>query len=100
MLSARAPAPGIDRQPGPPLTPPHRIIDTLSKSVSDGVLDGLELNPGHRPQTVDAFLARLGCGMTAHPRDDAGASPPPPLDLRHDVTRAEGTRPLPSPPAP
>ena len=59
-LTSRAPTPAIDRQTGTPLTPPHRIVESVSKVVSDGVLDGLELNPGHRPQTVEAFLARIG----------------------------------------
>src|SRR5262249_28771878 len=64
-LTARAPTPAIDRQTGTPLPAPHRIIDSVSKGVSDGVLDGLELNPAHRPQTVEAFLARVGCGLPA-----------------------------------
>ena len=65
LLTARAPTPAIDRQTGTPLTPPYQIVDSVSKSVSDGVLDGLELNPGHRPQTIEAFLARIGCGLPA-----------------------------------
>ncbi|HEY7043779.1 MAG TPA: serine/threonine-protein kinase [Nocardioidaceae bacterium] len=96
MLTARAPTPAIDRQTGTPLTPPYRIIDTVSKTVSDGVLDGLELNPGHRPQTVDAFLARVGCSPVAANGQTQSSAPSP----DHNVTRAEGTRPLPEPPAP
>jgi len=92
-LTSRAPTPAIDRQTGSPLTPPYRIVQSVSKSVSDGVLDGLELNPGHRPQTVDAFLARIGCGSPA-------PAPPPVLPvLDRDATRVEGTRPLAAPPA-
>jgi serine/threonine-protein kinase len=101
-LTARAPTPAIDRQTGTPLAPPHRIIETVSKAVSDGVLDGLELNPAHRPQTVEAFLARVGCRRT--PANDNGRVDPgaaaPPYHLPQGVTRVEGTRPLPSPPAP
>jgi serine/threonine-protein kinase len=94
-LTSRAPAPAIDRQTGTPLVAPHRVVQTVSKLVSDGVLDGMELNPAHRPQTVEAFLARVGCTAGPVPSTDV-----PPLDLDHRVTRAEGTRPLPSPPAP
>jgi Protein kinase domain len=100
-LTARAPTPAIDRQTGTPLPPPYRIIDSVSKAVSDGVLDGLELNPGHRPQTVEAFLARIGCGLPALAAAlaaDGQAVAPPGADP--DVTRAEGTRSLPSPPVP
>src|SRR5581483_8731966 len=94
-LTGRAPTPAIDRQAGrTPLTPPHRLVDTVSKLVSDGVLDGLELNPAHRPQTVAAFMARVGRPM------GAAFAPPPVVPPDRDVTRAEGTRPLPPPPAP
>jgi serine/threonine-protein kinase len=94
-LTSRAPAPAIDRQTGTPLTPPHRIIATVSKPVSDAMLDGLELNPAHRPQTVEAFLARIGCESALAPETEPDARPA----TGPDVTRAEGTTPLPPPPA-
>ena len=94
-LTSRSPVPAIDRQTGTALTAPHRIVETVSKLVSDGVLDGLELNPAHRPQTVEAFLSRVGCDMPTAARTEAA-----PLALDQHVTRAEGTRPLSSPPAP
>jgi len=93
-LTSRAPTPAIDRQTGSPLTPPHRIVESVSKAVSDGVLDGLELNPGHRPQTVEAFLARIGS------RSPNGTSASPAVTPDRDATRVEGTRPLAAPPAP
>ena len=96
MLTARAPTPAIDRQTGTPLTSPHRIVESVSKLVSDGVLDGLELNPAHRPQTIEAFLARIGCCSAA--MNGQAASLPSSPD--RDVTRVEGTRALPSPPVP
>jgi serine/threonine-protein kinase len=94
-LTARAPTPAIDRQTGTPLTPPYRVVESVSKAVSDGVLDGLELNPGHRPQTVEAFLARIGCDPPA-----VKGEAEKPLAADPNVTRVEGTRPLPSPPVP
>jgi len=93
-LTARAPAPAIDRQTGAPLVPPNRAVPTVSKLVSDAVLDGLELNAAHRPATVDAFVARLGLERGAPPV----AARPVAIPGR-DVTRAEGTRALPPPPA-
>jgi serine/threonine-protein kinase len=95
-LTARAPTPAIDRQTGTPLTPPYRIIESVSKALSDGVLDGLELNPAHRPQTVEAFLSRIGCDST----DANGEAAALPAKGDPNVTRVEGTRPLPSPPVP
>jgi len=96
MLTARAPTPAIDRQTGTPLASPHRVVESVSKLVSDGVLDGLELNPAHRPQTIEAFVARIGCSPGA--TNDQAAAPQSLLD--RDVTRVEGTRALPSPPVP
>ncbi|HEX2383734.1 MAG TPA: serine/threonine-protein kinase [Acidimicrobiales bacterium] len=93
-LTSRAPAPAIDRQTGAPLAPPYRIIQSVSKPLSDGVLDGLELNPGHRPQTVEAFLARIG-----RPSPNGTSAPAAAIPDR-DATRVEGTLPLASPPAP
>jgi serine/threonine-protein kinase len=95
MLTARAPTPAIDRQTGTPLTPPHRIVESVSKMMSDGVLDGLELNPAHRPQTIEAFLARIGC----HPGATNGQVATPQSPDR-DVTRADGTRASAAPPVP
>jgi Protein kinase domain len=96
MLTARAPTPAIDRQTGTPFTPPHRIVESVSKMMSDGVLDALELNPAHRPQTIEAFLARIGC----RPGATDGRASSPEFAPDRDVTRVEGTRALPSPPVP
>ncbi|HEY2815141.1 MAG TPA: serine/threonine-protein kinase [Acidimicrobiales bacterium] len=97
VLTGRTPTPAIDRQTGSALVAPHRLVSSMSKPVSDGVLDGLELNPDHRPQTVKAFLLRLG--VTPLPVVDASRRPPPEPEAERDVTRTEGTRPLDSPPA-
>lgn len=60
LLTRRTPLAPVERQHGTDLVPPFRLNPDVSKLVSDAVLDGLELNPDHRPQSVDAFLARLG----------------------------------------
>ncbi len=59
LATGTQPVPSVDRQAGKPVPAPHRLVPTVGKDLSDALLDGLELDPGHRPQTVDAFLARL-----------------------------------------
>ena len=61
---------------------------SVSKAASDGVLDGLELNPGHRPQTVDGVPRPHRSALTAL----APGTPTAASD--RDATRVEGTRPL------
>lgn len=70
-LVGRAPLLAPDRQGGTRLLPPQRANPAVSKLTSDGIMDGLELEPGHRPQTVAAFLARMGIAPTPAP------GPPP-----------------------
>ncbi|MEJ7583649.1 MAG: protein kinase [Acidimicrobiales bacterium] len=60
LLTRCTPSAAVERQQGTALLPPSRLNTGVSKLVSDAVLDGLELNPQHRPQSIDAFLARLG----------------------------------------
>lgn len=60
LLTDRIPVPSVDRQGGVLLPPPRALNDTVGKELSDALLDGLELNPDHRPQSIDAFLARMG----------------------------------------
>lgn len=64
LLTLRTPPSAIERQHGNRVAPPHRLNPAVSKLVSDAVLDGLELRPEHRPQSVAAFLDRLGAGPT------------------------------------
>jgi serine/threonine-protein kinase len=61
-VAGRAPANAPDRQAGAGLPAPHRLAPTCSRPFSDAILDGLELQFSHRPQTVDAFGSRLGLG--------------------------------------
>lgn len=58
--TGRVPTGALDRSGGGELVAPHRLNPELSKGVSDAILDGLELEPDHRPQDLDTFLARLG----------------------------------------
>ncbi|CAN5510568.1 hypothetical protein BH20ACT2_BH20ACT2_07850 [soil metagenome] len=104
LLTDRAPTPAVDRQQGAPLTPPHRLTAAVSTATSAAVLDGLELNPDHRPQTLEQFTARLG--LAGEPRASrsilvSGEFPlrqpaaVPPTDVESqraatDATRADG----------
>ncbi|MGH9139392.1 MAG: protein kinase domain-containing protein, partial [Acidimicrobiales bacterium] len=61
-LAGRLPASSVERQQGIPLEPLRKVRPEVSRPVADAVHDGLELDPGHRPATMAAFLARLGLG--------------------------------------
>lgn len=60
LATGRVPAAAIDRDAGAELPSPHQLNPGISKQVSDAILDGLELEAGHRPQDLDGFLSRLG----------------------------------------
>lgn len=60
LATGRVPVAAVERDAGGDLPSPHRVNPAISKQVSDAILDGLELEPAHRPQDLDAFLARLG----------------------------------------
>ena len=60
LATGRVPVAAVERDAGGELPSPHRLNPAISKQVSDGILDGLELEPGHRPQDLDSFLARIG----------------------------------------
>lgn len=60
LLSGCTPTAAIDREQGVTLEPLHRSDAAVNKTVSDAVLDGLELDPRHRPQSMGAFVNRLG----------------------------------------
>jgi hypothetical protein len=50
----------VERDAGASLPAPCVVNPAISKATSDAILDGLELEPTHRPQDLDAFLARMG----------------------------------------
>ncbi|WP_421118835.1 protein kinase [Aquihabitans daechungensis] len=94
LATGRVPVAAVERDAGGDLPSPHRLNPAISKQVSDAILDGLELEPAHRPQDLDAFLARLGVRwLPESPRSvllgTIGAEPPtwPP-----DPTRPARTR--------
>ncbi|MDQ6697461.1 MAG: protein kinase [Actinomycetota bacterium] len=60
LATAEVPVGALEREGGKALPAPHVLNPAISKTVSDAIVDGLELNPDHRPQTLDAFLLRLG----------------------------------------
>jgi hypothetical protein len=73
------PVAAVERDGGASLPSPHRLNPAISKSVGDAILDGLELEPTHRPQDLDAFLARLGVRrLPEGPRSALLDSVPPP----------------------
>jgi hypothetical protein len=63
LLTGTAPTSALDRQQGRRLAAPRELRPDLSKDVSDAVLDGLELDPRHRPQSMRAFVRRLGVAV-------------------------------------
>ncbi|MEY2459750.1 MAG: serine/threonine protein kinase, bacterial, partial [Acidimicrobiaceae bacterium] len=88
-LTGRAPVPLGGQRRGAAFVAPVALNPSVSKIVSDAVLDGLELNADHRPRTVDEFLSRLGVGSmhitrtqyvdaTAPAQAAAMPLPPPP----------------------
>ncbi|MBX3285614.1 MAG: protein kinase [Actinobacteria bacterium] len=69
LATGRVPVSAIEREGGASIPSPRSVNPEVSKAVSDAILDGLELEPNHRPQDLDSFLARLGRpGLPAGPR--------------------------------
>jgi serine/threonine-protein kinase len=60
LATGRVPVAAVERDAGGELPAPRHLNPAISKPVSDAILDGLELEPAHRPQDLDSFLARLG----------------------------------------
>ncbi|MCU1496998.1 MAG: serine/threonine protein kinase, partial [Acidimicrobiales bacterium] len=60
LATGKVPMSALEREGGGLLVSPRALNPELSKPVSDAILDGLELEPGHRPQDLDGFLSRLG----------------------------------------
>ncbi|CAN5873452.1 hypothetical protein BH23ACT2_BH23ACT2_25060 [soil metagenome] len=60
LATGKVPVSAVERDGGARLPSPTELNPATSKALSDAILDGLELEPGHRPQDLDAFLARLG----------------------------------------
>ena len=60
LLTGDTPLNVFDRHNGVALIAPHDLVPAVPRTVSDAVLDGMELNPDHRPASAAAFLDRLG----------------------------------------
>ena len=96
-LTGRAPVPVGGRGRGSAFVAPRLLTSSVSKFVSDAVLDGLELDANHRPRTIEEFLGRLGIGaplvtrVEPSPTHTAPAPPlpppPPPLPVPPSVGR-------------
>jgi uncharacterized membrane protein len=89
LLTGVAPVAAIDRQSGVEVPPPARLTGSVERAVSDAVMDGLELDPNHRPQDMPAFLLRLGLGPQPSTSGPVKIGPPPPV-------RAPALRPVPT----
>lgn len=87
LLTGQTPPSAFDRQGGAELPAPQALVPSVPKLLSDAVLDGLELEPTHRPATAAAFLARLGLhGLEPGPRAVVAAAPPAPVPPTVDAT--------------
>ena len=67
-LAGRLPVSAVQRSAGARLEPLRRLRPDLPRPFADGIHDGLELDPDHRPATMAAFLARLGLADDDRPR--------------------------------
>jgi hypothetical protein len=65
--TGRLPPNAVERQRGARIEPLRRVRADLPRAFCDGVHDGLELNPEHRPPDMPTFLARLGLTGEAPP---------------------------------
>ena len=64
LVTGQPPPPVLDRfdltkNLPDPLAPPDRVQPGISSGFSQAVMRALELQPGKRPQSIDAFLALL-----------------------------------------
>ncbi len=83
LATGKVPVSALERDGGAILPSPRSINPAISKPVSDALLDGLELEPSHRPQDLDAFLARLGIRrLPDTPRSILLDAAPPPTPRR------------------
>jgi serine/threonine-protein kinase len=82
LVTGVAPVAALDRQAGPPLPPPRRVNPAVGRTVSDAVMDGLELLAAHRPATMSEFLRRLGLAASVATSESVTEAPPvtPPFE--------------------
>ncbi len=85
LLTGVTPVNVFDRQAGAALQAPAELRQDIPSLVSQAILDGMELNPAHRPASASAFLDRLGLhgavpvprALLAPPRAGVDAGPAP-----------------------
>lgn len=99
LATGKVPVAALERSGGTDLIAPHRLNPDIPKDLSDAILDGLELEPSHRPGDLDAFLARMGVqGLPSGPRASVleTVPPPPPVaaatDAGETAVATEATR--------
>ncbi len=79
LSTGSVPVSAVERDGGALLPSPRSLNPAISKGVSDAILDGLELEPTHRPQDLDSFLSRLGLDrLPEGPRSILLDTVPPP----------------------
>lgn len=89
LLTGSTPTNVFDRQAGTALPAPAAVRPDIPALVSAAILDGMELDPDHRPASTEAFLNRLGLfgaspsssfTLVTSPRLDATAASTPERD--------------------
>jgi serine/threonine-protein kinase len=90
-LAGRLPASAVQRAAGVRLEPLRRLRPDAPRVLADGIHDGLELEPAHRPPTMADFLARLGlpAPVTIAPVPARTPAPPPPPAFSHLISSPE-----------
>jgi serine/threonine-protein kinase len=81
-LAGRLPATAVQRTAGTRLEPLRRLRPDVPRPLADGIHDGLELDPGHRPATMAAFLARMGLPADVLPLGVRPTTPAHPIPVR------------------
>jgi serine/threonine-protein kinase len=103
-LTGFAPVAALDRQSGARLPSVRHTKPGVSRLVNDAIADGLELNPDHRPQSIEAFMNRLGVATAVVPPRSILVEPLPPVPVSPDPTgvtldaRTAHLAPAPAPP--
>ena len=109
LLTATTLPSAIERQNGTELPAVRVLNPAVSKMVSDAILDGLELNPDHRPTSIEGFVARLGVTLDtpvwSGPASAGGSTPGAPTaptvgDSRAVTSAGAGAGPTRPPTAP
>jgi serine/threonine protein kinase len=88
LLTGTTPTNVFDRQAGAALPAPAAVRPDIPALVSAAILDGMELDPGHRPATTEAFLNRLGL-FDASPAPTVALATSHPDETRWTPPRAE-----------